>query len=406
LHYGFSANLGGGPYERCPCLVQPVLADLQFRVKEDGIAPTGTPPVTHTSLTAAITDWEVAGRPNALITLLDNRNYALPSTLLLRNEGWLAIEAANGVRPLLQTAATGLEVQTLPPAAAGDPARRGELTLSGVVVEGFLNITGDLGRLRLLHTTLVPGRRRQEDGSPESTEPSMLIAGEAGGNPINAALRVEIAFSITGPLRLPEHAEGLWLLDTILDGLGGTALAATGSNDQPGPPATLELVTIFGPSYVRQLPLASEVIFTAPVITVQRQEGCVRFSFVPDGSVTPRRYQCQPDLEIATQIEAADKRAQASPIPLTPAQYTAMRAAIRAAIRSWLVPSFTALHYGLPGYAQLRLGCPVQIRMGAEDGSEMGVFSHLKQPQRETNLRLRLDEYLPFGLDAGVIYVT
>ena len=34
----------------------------------------------------------------------------------------------------------------------------------------------------------------------------------------------------------------------------------------------------------------------------------------------------------------------------------------------------------------------------------MGAFSHLKQPQR--NLRLRLGEYLPFGLEPGLIYVT
>ena len=40
------------------------------------------------------------------------------------------------------------------------------------------------------------------------------------------------------------------------------------------------------------------------------------------------------------------------------------------------------------------------------DGSEMGVYCQLKQPQRESNLRIRLDEYLPFGLDAGLIYVT
>ena len=70
------------------------------------------------------------------------------------------------------------------------------------------------------------------------------------------------------------------------------------------------------------------------------------------------------------------------------------------------MPSFTAVHYGLPGYAQLRLGCPLQIQTGAEDGAEMGAFCHLKQPQRETNLRIRLEEYLPFGLDAGFIYVT
>jgi hypothetical protein len=36
----------------------------------------------------------------------------------------------------------------------------------------------------------------------------------------------------------------------------------------------------------------------------------------------------------------------------------------------------------------------------------MGAFSSLKQPQREANLRIRLEEYLPFGLEAGLIYVT
>jgi hypothetical protein len=36
----------------------------------------------------------------------------------------------------------------------------------------------------------------------------------------------------------------------------------------------------------------------------------------------------------------------------------------------------------------------------------MGAFSDLRQPQRETNLRVRLDEYLPFGLRPALIYVT
>jgi hypothetical protein len=36
----------------------------------------------------------------------------------------------------------------------------------------------------------------------------------------------------------------------------------------------------------------------------------------------------------------------------------------------------------------------------------MGVYCHLKQPQREDNLRLRLVEFLPFGLQPGLIFVT
>lgn len=407
FHYGFSADLGGGPYERGKWLVRPELATLQFRVKQDGMVPTGTPPVTHTSLVDALSDWAAAiaawtptdPPPNAIITILDSRTYDLPDQIQLSNEHWLVIEAANGERPLLQTnSATGLEVQVRPPTVAGDPARRSELSLSGVVVEGFVTVNGDLGRLRLMHTTLVPGRSLNEDGLPTSLEPSLIVAAQAAtGERINTKLQVQMAFSITGPLRLPVDSDGLWVLDSIIDGLGGTAIAAPTATE-PGPPTTLERTTILGTTLVKQLPLATEVIFTQPVIATQTQTGCVRFSYVPADSETPRQYRCQPDLEITTQIEAAEK----SGIPLTASE----RDQLRQEIRGWLVPSFTAIHYGLPAYAQLRLSCPIQIRTGAEDESEMGVFSHLKQPQRAINLRIRLDEYLPFGLDAGLIYVT
>jgi hypothetical protein len=84
----------------------------------------------------------------------------------------------------------------------------------------------------------------------------------------------------------------------------------------------------------------------------------------------------------------------------------AARAAIIARVRTWLVPAYTSTSYGQPGYAQLHVSCPREIATGASDESEMGVFCHLKQPQREANLRLRLEEYLPFGLEAGLIYVT
>jgi hypothetical protein len=175
------------------------------------------------------------------------------------------------------------------------------------------------------------------------------------------------------------------------------AIAGDAGGDAAGPPTTLERVTIFGIVFVQELVLASEVIFVHPVTSVRRQNGCVRFSYLPEGSVTPRRFRCQPDLEIQTQTDAATTLGT-----LTAAQQDA----IRDDVRSWLVPAFTDIHYGLPAYAQLAYSCPVQIKAGAEDGSEMGAFSFLQQPQRETNLRVRLQEYLPFGLQAGLIYVT
>ena len=71
-----------------------------------------------------------------------------------------------------------------------------------------------------------------------------------------------------------------------------------------------------------------------------------------------------------------------------------------------LQPNFTSVTYGDPGYAQLRQTCPEEIGSGAEDGAEMGVFNSLKQPQREANLLASLDEYLRFGLEAGIFYIT
>ncbi|MGH3309887.1 MAG: hypothetical protein ACRDP3_04780, partial [Streptomyces sp.] len=62
--------------------------------------------------------------------------------------------------------------------------------------------------------------------------------------------------------------------------------------------------------------------------------------------------------------------------------------------------------YGTPEYGQLAPGCAEEIRRGAEDGSEMGAFHDLYQPQRADSLRARLAEYAPAGTDAGVIFVT
>ncbi|MEA3046789.1 MAG: hypothetical protein QOJ53_1121, partial [Sphingomonadales bacterium] len=67
---------------------------------------------------------------------------------------------------------------------------------------------------------------------------------------------------------------------------------------------------------------------------------------------------------------------------------------------------FTSRRYGRPAYAQLRRGTPIEIRAGASDESEMGGFHLVFAPQRETNLRIRIDEYLRFALEAGAFFET
>jgi len=120
------------------------------------------------------------------------------------------------------------------------------------------------------------------------------------------------------------------------------------------------------------------------VKVARRQIGCIRFSYVTPGSRTPRRYQCQPDL-----VE------QAAP---TPADQEIERLRVR--------PIFNSTRYGRPTYCQLAYACAPEIKRGASDESEMGAFHDLYQPQREANLRARLDEFTPAGAPAGIIFAS
>ena len=373
LHRGFSADMGGGSYDRARWLVQPALASRHYTVSADVATAAG-----FTSIGAALAQWVADGRRDAIVRILDSHTYTEPIAIDPAPGGWLVIQADDRQRPHLRPPGGAIVV--------GPTGGHGaELTLSGLLVEGGVEVTGELGRLRLLHTTLVPGRALTVKGAPAGIAPSIDAVSTIGGRPANAGLRVELAFSIVGPLRLPEHATELLVLDSIVDGLpraGGTAaLCATGTTAGDGPPLHVERSTLFGPVYVRELPYASESIVTGEV-RAARQAGCVRFSYVPPSSVTPRQYRCQPRLATDADPARAPEIEQA------------------------LVPSFTAMDYGRPGYAQLRTVVPAEIRRGAEDESEMGVFCHLKQPQREANLRVRLREYLPVGLEAAPIPVT
>jgi len=181
--------------------------------------------------------------------------------------------------------------------------------------------------------------------------------------------------------------------------IGVPAIGGNDSGTQPGPATTLERVTVLGPVHVKELTLASEVIFTGQARATRRQAGCVRFSYVPPDSQTPRCFRCQPELAITTALEQAKVQAGGTLDPV-------VADAIRQQILSRLIPTFTSTQYGDPAYGQLSLTCPVEIRTGAEDGSEMGAFNFLKQPQRTANLQSNLEEYLRFGLEAGIFFVT
>jgi hypothetical protein len=355
-HAGFPARMGGGEYERSKWLVRRNAATVTI-VVGSALALT---------LDAAIDAWQLAPANNTIIVLSDSGTYTCSRKLALDPQHWLTIEAADKKCPhvVVSTPDGVLHVDAL---HAGS-----SLTLSGIVLEGALQVDQDCKRLRLLHSTIVPGRSIAEEvGSPPSGP--AIDVGSGGAQPRNAGLRVELAFSITGPIRAPREMDELVLLDSIVDGAaaGGVAAAQAIGNalGTAGPAATIERSTIFGEALFKKLPLASESIFTGRVTVEERGTDCVRFCALPAGSRTGQQYRC-----VAFAAAGA--------------------------------PAFASVHYGHPHYAQLLRATPVSIREGAADGSEMGAFRHLAYPIREANLRLRLTEYLPFGLVADLIFVT
>jgi hypothetical protein len=387
--YGFSGDVGGGPYnhqlpmpefENGQTLWQALVsAELD---EDDGL---------FKSLTDALDVWHAQPAGTiGIIAIMDSRSYAgdpddgfqiyIPrGSHLLITAGQLIgmtvpdalsdIVAASGklVRPHLKGDVTVAD------AVGGDPDSESALVMDGLLIQGLLTVSaGKAKTLRLHHCTLAP-----ENGG-------LVIENGQGGY-----LSVSLERTICGPIALPDEALGLSIVDSIVDGNVGPTV--TDDEEWVDAVGTIRSSTILGTIKLHSLD-ASECIFDGLVQVRRRQIGCLRFCYLQHqdiiddeeyNSQTPRRFRCQPDLALAGVTEED----------------------IEERILTRLRPTYTSTVYSKPEYAQLHLACPEEIRTGAEDGSEMGVFYHLKQPQRETNLREALDEYLRFGLEAGIFYV-
>jgi len=303
------------------------------------------------------------------VEVLDSRRYVETPAITVNAGKTVVLSAANGARPLL--AASGDIQLTLGAEAT--------LILDGWVISGGTLMMAAFAdtqprNLVLRECTLVPGPRSKNDGSPpQADDPGLVVS--------HPFAKVELERCISAPLHIAADAE-VSLRDCVVDATAQhlIALRGPGVNElAAGGALTLESCTVIGKVHTQEMTLASDCIFVtelaagdtwkAPLWAERRQQGCVRFSFVPPRSRTPRRYHCQP--------EGDDQQ-------------------------TW--PEFTSLRYGDPGYCQLLQSTSEKIRRGAHDESEMGVLHGLYQPQREINLRVRLEEYLRFGLEAGLIY--
>jgi hypothetical protein len=198
---------------------------------------------------------------------------------------------------------------------------------------------------------------------------------------------VAVQSSLVGGIRLnfgSGPASGSLAIEESLissDGYGGPAIAA-GAID-----ARLQDVTIFGASGFKSLE-ATNVIFAGMVTVVRTQTGCIRYSSIPDATTVPRRYRCQPDLATAA---ATERKGSA----LTPAE--------RLAVRLGVTPLFLDRALDEPTVAMLHPLTSAAIAAGGEGDCEMGVFARGAERLRMLNIESLFEDYLPFGLEAGLI---
>jgi hypothetical protein len=227
-----------------------------------------------------------------------------------------------------------------------------EFLVSGLSLEGRLTVgPGNLGSLVVANCTLL--------AAPAG-------AGASGGVVIcsdNPQLTVRLLRTVCARVRLA-GVRGLGLTDCIVHGGGDATVPAV---DAASAHVEIEACTVLGRTVARSL-AASNAILRGEVEVESRQQGCVRFSFLPVESRSPRRYRCQPvDAEGASRI----------------------------------APTFTSVEPGHPAFGQLAADCPDEIRTGADDEGEMGAFGFLRQHSRLANLTSQLDTYMRFGLEAG-----
>jgi hypothetical protein len=282
-----------------------------------------------------------------------------------------------------------------------DMAAGSTVLLDGLMITGGPVVLEEQGddqprTLILRDCTLVPGLTRTATGQPGSPERASLIV-------LDPFATVVLDGCVTGAVVAVEGSE-VTVHASVVDAGNPAAVALAGRDPsgglrEIGSAADLETgdgtaeagqlrvigSTFVGGLHVTQLDCTNSVLLAdldsgdprlAPVWAQRRQVGCVRFSWLPTTSRTGRRFRCQPDPQA------------------TPSQQAAIR------------PVFTSMRFGEATYLQLQAITPRAIRRGADDESEMGATHDLYAPQREDDLVVRLEEYLRFGLEAGIFYAT
>jgi hypothetical protein len=254
----------------------------------------------------------------------------------------LTLQGADGTRAYLQLAGD----LTL----TGDVAVAATLTLEGLWIGASaaarVVLAGTFASVVVRHCTLDPGGT-DADGNP-LTPIALAIVGNIAQLTIDA--------SIVGAVTLAGGAvDTLTVTDSIMQVVPETAAALA----LPETHATLRRTTILGGAQFDWLD-ASEVLCTGLVSVTDIQDGCFRYSAAATGSQLPHPYR-----SVALDDSSA---------------------------------LFQSRRFGDPEFARLSEAAPEAVARGGEDTCEMGAFSAQHEQVRLDSLKVKVAEYMPFGL--------
>jgi hypothetical protein len=299
--YGFSADMGGGPYQRPPDHDLP--SDSAFRVQvianwdgkpgedQDGYLTFATIDEAlkvwiKNGETATASDpdsekwaqkkWTNAETTECYVRISDSAIYDLDCTLMLSGRK-LTIAAWDGqcptVRGTIRVAGSSGNPTTDGPCPVESDTESATFALEGIWLEGNLVVSGELS-VDICDSTIRPPADQTAAIAPAHRHP--------------CSVSLSIDRSVVKRVELPfDSASSIEVTDSIMDAISGPRVA-------------VQYSTVFGPVRAGALELAEVSIFAAPAVATERNLGVIDRCWFAPGSETPPRAlppgQHRPDL--------------------------------------------------------------------------------------------------------------
>jgi hypothetical protein len=375
-HYGFSADIGAGTYDRRAF----VLTSNVVEMPNGGNAAPGPIPATFPTPRAGVFQFD------------DDKTY-LPDSDIAGITS-VTYQAANFKRPYIKRVVpagtewifTAEPKAVIPPGQPEPDSNRRELTLEGLWIgiepqglspvpvpctplQTSLVLDGVFDRVTIRHCTLDPG------GTQAQIKPSecrvipyvqLVVRGDIEELIIDSSIVGPVVEdTVSGALG---RIQKLTVLDSIIHSIDAQNVPAI---DTDLGHVELQRVTVFGDLRIDTL-FASEALIQGLIVVTDNQHGCFRFSATNN----------DPQRRLPPQFESS--------------------------LFSPKIPNhfFTSRRFGDPGYAQLSDTVPSSVVRGGENRSEIGAFNSLINPIKLGDLKAKVTEFMPFGLIAQFINET